>query len=121
MSYLIDLNNYTCSSVSSFAEGYFPVFSSDGVDDSYTTSSSAYIQHATLKSKTRYPIGLGFFIHADKRLIISYFNHQLGTSANPTYVSECLIISYTSSNELSGKRITGLRITDKSFKAFNQN
>lgn len=115
-----DLNNYTCSSISTI-EGMLPVFSVNGVDASYTRGSSAYIQHATLESKKAYPIGLGLFIHGEDTLIISYHNHTLGSSGNYTYTSECLIISYTNNNDLSGNRITGLRITDKSFKAFEQN
>ena len=117
---LIDLNNYTCSSISTLQGWFFPT-AGDGLDASYTRGSSAYIQHATLKSKTAYPISLGIYVHTEDELIISYYNHTLGTSANTTYVSECFIVSRKGDNDLRGQGITGLRITNKSFKAFNQN
>ena len=125
---LNDLNNYTCSSISTLQGWFFPT-AGDGLDASYTRGrdasytrgSSAYIQHATLKSKTAYPISLGIYVHTEDELIISYYNHTLGTSANTTYVSECFIVSRKGDNDLRGQGITGLRITNKSFKAFNQN
>ena len=122
MSKLIDLHNYSCSNIST-ASVDFLVFTLDGVDVSYTKGNSAYIQHATHKSKTAYPVGLGFFIHGEQSLIISYNNHRLGPSIDGSYMytSECLIISYASNNGLSGQHTTGLRITNNSFKAFEQN
>lgn len=117
---LIDLNNYTCSSISTRVGWFFPT-ASDGLDISYTRGSSAYIQHATLESKKGYPVSLGIFVHTDKTLIISYYNNRLGSSGNYTYRSKCVIISRSDDNDLYGRGIDGLRITDTSFKAFNQN
>ena len=119
---LNELINYSCSSIST-AEVNFSVFSISGVDNSYTKGNSAYIQHVTHKSKTTYPVGLGFFTHGEQNLIISYNNHRIGPSIDGsyTYKSECLIISYASNNDLSGQHTTGLRITNNSFKAFEQN